>query len=134
MVFAVVPTIIVAIALYGRIVSCLLVGPGPPCRHAITRLVGPGPPCRHAITRQIAVCSSVCLQVRRLATKYSDALGYATDTAQESISNIRTMRSFAGEFVEVPAPGVKYTRSITCPNPNLQPNPQSGGQVHVLHR
>ena len=119
-VFAVVPTIIVAIALYGRIVSCLLVGPGPPCRHAITR--------------QIAVCSSVCLQVRRLATKYSDALGYATDTAQESISNIRTMRSFAGEFVEVPAPGVKYTRSITCPNPNLQPNPQSGGQVHVLHR
>ena len=42
--------------------------------------------------------------VRRLATKYSDALGQATDTAQESISNVRTMRSFAGEFVEVRGP------------------------------
>lgn len=35
--------------------------------------------------------------VRKVATKYSDALGRATDTAQESISNVRTMRSFAGE-------------------------------------
>lgn len=68
-VFGVVPTIIISIVLYGRV-------------------------------------------VRRLATKYSDALGRATDTAQESIANVRTMRSFAGEFVEV----AKYTRSIGDPD------------------
>ena len=36
----------------------------------------------------------------------------AADTAQESISNVRTMRSFAGEVVEV----AKYTRSIGDPD------------------
>mmetsp|Transcript_1146 Transcript_1146/g.1466 ORF Transcript_1146/g.1466 Transcript_1146/m.1466 type:complete len:750 (+) Transcript_1146:68-2317(+) len=50
--------------------------------------------------------------VRRLATKYSDALGVATDTAQESISNVRTMRVFAGEIVEV----IRYSRSIGDPD------------------
>lgn len=44
--------------------------------------------------------------VRKVAVKYSDALGDATDTAQESISNVRTMRAFAGEIVEI----VKYSR------------------------
>jgi len=62
--------------------------------------------------------------VRKLATKYSDALGFATDTAQESISNVRTMRSFAGEFVET----VKYMRSIG--DPDARPGDKaSAGQV-----
>lgn len=50
--------------------------------------------------------------VKRLATQYSDALSRASDTAQESISNIRTVRSFAAEELEI----AKYVRAVGDPD------------------
>jgi len=39
-------------------------------------------------------------RMKKLATRYSDALGAASDVAQQSVSNIRTVRSFAAEELE----------------------------------
>jgi len=38
--------------------------------------------------------------LKRLSTRYSDALGHASDVAQQSVANIRTVRSFAAEDIE----------------------------------
>lgn len=60
-------------------------------------------------------------QVRKLATKYTDALGDSLDTAHEAISNIRTLRSFAGETLEL----FKYSRAIGDPD-----DPSVGGKIN----
>jgi len=50
--------------------------------------------------------------LKRLSTKYSDALGHASDVAQQSVSNIRTVRSFAAEDIE----SFKYESAIGNPD------------------
>merc|ERR1740123_2703359 len=50
--------------------------------------------------------------VRRIATAYTDALGKSNDFAQESISNIRTVRSFAAEDIE----SQKYKTAVGDPD------------------
>lgn len=47
-----------------------------------------------------------------LPLRYSDAIGVASDVAQESISNIRTTRSFAAEAVEAQ----KYAAAVGDPD------------------
>jgi ATP-binding cassette subfamily B protein len=50
--------------------------------------------------------------LKRLSTKYSDALGQSSDVAQQSVANVRTVRSFAAEQVE----SVKYERAVGNPD------------------
>eukprot|EP00928_Gymnodinium_smaydae_P082446 TRINITY_DN65791_c0_g1_i1.p1 TRINITY_DN65791_c0_g1~~TRINITY_DN65791_c0_g1_i1.p1 ORF type:complete len:674 (-),score=152.73 TRINITY_DN65791_c0_g1_i1:89-2110(-) len=50
--------------------------------------------------------------VKRLSTKYSDALGHASDVAQQSVANVRTVRSFAAEDLEVE----KYAKAVGDPD------------------
>eukprot|EP00747_Dinoflagellata_sp_TGD_P016302 gnl/TRDRNA2_/TRDRNA2_125020_c0_seq1.p1 gnl/TRDRNA2_/TRDRNA2_125020_c0~~gnl/TRDRNA2_/TRDRNA2_125020_c0_seq1.p1 ORF type:complete len:658 (+),score=119.57 gnl/TRDRNA2_/TRDRNA2_125020_c0_seq1:83-2056(+) len=50
--------------------------------------------------------------VKKLAVKYSDALSRSSDVAQETISNMRTVRSFAAEQVET----IKYMRAVGNPD------------------
>lgn len=50
--------------------------------------------------------------VSRIATKYTDRLGESNNIAQESIANVRTMRSFAAEDVE----SQKYRAAIGDPD------------------
>lgn len=50
--------------------------------------------------------------VKRLAVLYTDSLAAANNTAEQSISNIRTVRSFAAEKLEC----TKYERSIGNPD------------------
>jgi len=57
-----------------------------------------------------AACYSPIL--RRLSTKYTDALGVSNDVAQETIANIRTVRSFAAERLE----HQKYKSAIGDPD------------------
>eukprot|EP00930_Biecheleria_cincta_P084961 TRINITY_DN74383_c0_g1_i1.p1 TRINITY_DN74383_c0_g1~~TRINITY_DN74383_c0_g1_i1.p1 ORF type:complete len:672 (-),score=106.46 TRINITY_DN74383_c0_g1_i1:120-2135(-) len=51
-------------------------------------------------------------KLRLLATKASDALGVASDIAQQSVSNIRTVRSFAAEDIEA----CKYSEAVGDPD------------------
>ena len=51
-------------------------------------------------------------QVKKVAVTYSDALGVSADVAQESISNVRTLRAFAAEAGE----GRKYERAVGNPD------------------
>lgn len=62
----------------------------------------------------ICVISIACYGrvLKRLATRYSDALGVASDVAQQSVSNIRTVRSFAAEEIEAK----KYADSVGDPD------------------
>lgn len=50
--------------------------------------------------------------LKRLSTKYSDALGHASDIAQQSVANIRTVRSFAAEEIE----SSKYENAVGNPD------------------
>lgn len=50
--------------------------------------------------------------VRRVAVDYSDAMGRSAEVAQETISNIRTVRSFAAEEAEI----ARYTRAVGSPD------------------
>jgi len=50
--------------------------------------------------------------LKKLSTKYSDALGNASDVAQQSVANIRTVRSFAAEEVE----SLKYEQAVGNPD------------------
>lgn len=51
-------------------------------------------------------------KLKNLATKASDALAVASDVAQQSVSNIRTVRSFAAEDVE----SCKYSEAVGDPD------------------
>jgi len=51
-------------------------------------------------------------RLKHLATKASDALAVASDVAQESVANIRTVRSFAAEDIEA----CKYSEAIGDPD------------------
>eukprot|EP00927_Polykrikos_kofoidii_P064326 TRINITY_DN5946_c0_g2_i1.p1 TRINITY_DN5946_c0_g2~~TRINITY_DN5946_c0_g2_i1.p1 ORF type:complete len:668 (-),score=107.78 TRINITY_DN5946_c0_g2_i1:373-2298(-) len=50
--------------------------------------------------------------VKRLATAYTDALSVASDVATQSITNVRTMRSFAAEELEMR----KYEKAVGDPD------------------
>lgn len=50
--------------------------------------------------------------LKKLATQYSDALGAASDVAQQSVSNVRTVRSFAAEDIE----SAKYEAAVGNPD------------------
>lgn len=51
-------------------------------------------------------------KLKNLATKASDALGVASDVAQQSVANIRTVRSFAAEDIE----SCKYSEAVGDPD------------------
>lgn len=63
------------------------------------------PPCALAIMAYSRI-------IKRLSTKYSDALGRASDVAQQSVANVRTVRSFAAEHVE----SCKYEAAVGDPD------------------
>eukprot|EP00929_Paragymnodinium_shiwhaense_P100590 TRINITY_DN63013_c0_g1_i1.p1 TRINITY_DN63013_c0_g1~~TRINITY_DN63013_c0_g1_i1.p1 ORF type:complete len:726 (+),score=153.96 TRINITY_DN63013_c0_g1_i1:153-2180(+) len=50
--------------------------------------------------------------LRRLSTLYSDALGRSSDVAQQSVANVRTVRSFAAEELE----SLKYEQAVGNPD------------------
>lgn len=50
--------------------------------------------------------------LKKLSTRYSDALGHASDVAQQSVANIRTVRSFAAEDIE----STKYEDAVGNPD------------------
>lgn len=65
----------------------------------------------------VVPCTVVLISVysrllKRLSTAYSDALGKSSDIAQQSVSNIRTVRSFAAEEIE----SKRYEASVGNPD------------------